>query len=103
MIWNSASKHTILYFPFPVIGLYYVLYLPSIIETQVDYDESIKFYLGRLLWILFYASCVASPVVYVWQDKNFKEAFKKLLHIKSQTIVQNLTNSRSDITDNMQV
>ncbi len=78
-----------------MIGLYYLLYLPKIIESQLDYNPSIKFYVAKQLSILFYSTCVCNPVVYVWQDKNFRGAFKKLLHIKSETMVQNLTNSTS--------
>ena len=59
-----------------VLGTYYFLYLPGVIETSIKYDNDIKFYISKLVVILFFANSLINPVIYAWQNKDFNAAFR---------------------------
>ncbi len=70
-----------------VLGLYFVLYLPSILFGSFDNHDSLAVlvvlkYVSFLLW--FSAMCV-NPFIYVWKSKEFRKAFCFLLHLKRST------------------
>ncbi len=76
LICKSSIMPAMLLSIFAVIGLYYLLYLPAIAEAQLDYDATVKFYVSRVIVFLFYANAICNPIVYVWQNRHFKDAFK---------------------------
>ena len=63
--------------------LYYLLYLPKIVESQITLsDQDLQFYIGEVFSLFFYASTFCNPLIYVYQNKNFRQAFQKLLRLK---------------------
>ena len=73
-----------------VMGLYYALYLPAIIEAQITYDEGTRFYVSRSVKLLFYGNSICNPIVYVWQNQHFREAFMTILKIPTKREMMSL-------------
>ena len=65
------------------MGTYYGFYLPAFVEFIVDYDQNIKRYFSHILGVIFYFNALLNPVIYAWMNKDFRNAFGKILRIKS--------------------
>ena len=77
------------------MGLYYALYLPAIVESQIDYDQTVKFYVSPITRIIFYGNSICNPLVYVWQNQHFRVAFVTILNLPLRN-EQSLTQPTSD-------
>ena len=70
---------------FSVVVLYYLLYLPKLVESQITLsDEDLQFYVGEVFSLLFYALTFCNPLIYVYQNRNFRQAFQKLLRLQER-------------------
>ena len=66
-----------------IMGTYYGFYLPAFVEFILDYDQNIKRYIAHIVEAIFYFNAVLNPVIYAWMNKDFRNAFGKILRIKS--------------------
>ena len=66
-----------------ITGTYYGLYLPSIVNYLVNYDLRVKRYLFLFINALFYCNAILNPIMYAWMNKDFRNAFRKILRIRS--------------------
>ena len=67
-----------------LMGTYYGFYLPSIVDQYVAYKESIKVYVYPFFIIVFQMNAIVNPFIYAWMNKDFNDAFRKMLRIKSR-------------------
>ena len=68
-----------------IIGTYYALYLPSIVNYLVDYDRNVERYVFHIITLLYYFNAVLNPVIYAWMNRDFRNAFKKILRLKNKS------------------
>ena len=65
------------------MGTYYGFFLSPFLDFIVDYDPNIKRYLTHIVGVVFYFNALLNPVIYAWMNKDFRNAFRKILRIKS--------------------
>ena len=53
-----------------VVGIYYLLYLPGIVNAFVDF--SWKAYVNHVTLVLLSCNGIASPLIYVWRSETFR-------------------------------
>ena len=70
-----------------IIGMYYGFYVPSVIDYLVDYDQNVKRYMFHVFNAIFYFNAIINPAIYAWVNKDFRNAFGKILPIKRTTDV----------------
>ena len=68
-----------------IIGTYYALYLPSIVNYLVDYDRNVERYFFHVITLLYYFNAVLNPVIYAWMNRDFRDAFRKILRLKNKS------------------
>ena len=68
------------------MGTYYGFFSPAILNYHVSYNPTVKAYVTFLVDALFYINAILNPIIYAWMNKDFNEAFRKILHIKSRTL-----------------
>ena len=66
-----------------IMGTYYGFYLPAFVDFLLDYDQNIKGYLNRIFWAMFYFNALLNPIIYAWMNRDYRNAFRKILRIKS--------------------
>ena len=74
-----------------LMGTYYVFFLQSISNAFLQYDVTVKKYITPVLVVLFHFNAIVNPVIYAWMNKDFNDAFKKLLGIGTRTPGNNVT------------
>ena len=67
-----------------VIVIYYVLYLPALIESSIQYDVTVKFYVSKVVLVLFFTNALINPIIYSRQSIEFNAAYRKILKIKKK-------------------
>ena len=67
-----------------IMGTYYGFMGPSFINYFFNYDPSVKRYLVHILEGVFYFNAILNPFIYAWMNKDFNQAFRKILRIKSE-------------------
>ena len=65
------------------MGTYYGFFGPGFINYLIDYDPNIKRYIILIFESIFYLNALLNPVIYAWMNKDFNQAFRKILRIKS--------------------
>ena len=65
-----------------VIGLYYIFYLPLIINSYVKY--SWKFYGLLICEILVNCGGIGTPLVYVWHSDTFKQKILEMYGLRKR-------------------
>ena len=65
------------------MGTYYGFFGPGFINYLIDYDPNIKRYLILIFESVFYLNALLNPIIYAWMNKDFNQAFRKILRIKS--------------------
>ena len=68
-----------------IIGTYYALYLPSIVNYLVDYDRNVERYVFHIITLLYYFNAVLNPVIYAWMNRDFRDAFRKILKLMNKS------------------
>ena len=68
-----------------LMGTYYGFFSPAILNYHMSYDPTVKAYVTFFVDALFYINAIVNPIIYAWMNKDFNEAFKKLLYMKSGT------------------
>ena len=68
-----------------IIGTYYALYLPSIVNYLVDYDRNFERYVFHIITLLYYFKAVLNPIIYAWMNRDFRNAFRKILRMKNKS------------------
>ena len=66
-----------------IMGTYYGFFGPGFINYLIDYDLNIKRYLILIFESIFYLNALLNPIIYAWMNKDFNQAFRKILRIKS--------------------
>ena len=66
-----------------IMGTYYGFFGPGFINYLIDYDPNIKRYLILIFESIFYLNALLNPIIYAWMNKDFNQAFRKILRIKS--------------------
>ena len=67
-----------------VIVTYYALYLPALIESLIDYNVRVKFYVNKAVLMLFFTNALINPFIYSGQSVEFNAAYRKILRIKKK-------------------
>ena len=67
-----------------VIVMYYVLYLPALIESFIQYDVTVKFYVSKVVLVLFFTNALINPFIYSAQSMEFNAAYRKILKLKKK-------------------
>ena len=67
------------------MGTYYGFFLPTIVNSFLQYDVTVKDYVSPFLVVIFFLNAIVNPVIYAWMNKDFNEAFKKILRIRTRT------------------
>ena len=67
-----------------VLGLYFVLYLPSILFGSFgqENDSDVLIVVKYVSFILFFTAMCVNPVIYAWKSKDFKRAFSQILFFR---------------------
>ena len=81
-----------------IIGTYYGFFLPSIVDSFVDYDENIKRYMFHIFNAIFYFNAILNPAIYAWVNTDFRNAFKKILRLKSKPNVTGSVATTTNVT-----
>ena len=68
-----------------LMGTYYGFFLPTILHTFLQYDVKVKTLVTPFIDATFYFNAILNPIIYAWMNKNFNDAFRKLLHIRTGT------------------
>ena len=68
-----------------LMGIYYGFFLPTIVNSFLQYDVTVKDYVSPFLVVIFFLNAIVNPVIYAWMNKDFNEAFKKILRIRTRT------------------
>ena len=68
-----------------LMGTYYGFFLPTIVNSFLQYDVTVKIYVSPFLVAIFFLNAIVNPVIYAWMNKDFNEAFKKILRIRTRT------------------
>ena len=66
-----------------IMGTYYGFFGPGFINYLIDYDPNIKRYLILIFESVFYLNALLNPIIYAWMNKDFNQAFRTILRIKS--------------------
>ena len=69
-----------------LMGTYYGFFFPAILNYHISYNPTVKIYVTFLVDALFYFNAIVNPIIYAWMNKDFNEAFRKILHMKSRTL-----------------
>ena len=69
-----------------LMGTYYGFFSPAILNYHISYNPTVKIYVTFLVDALFYINAIVNPIIYAWMNKDFNEAFRKILHMKSRTL-----------------
>ena len=67
------------------MGTYYGFFLPTIVNSFLQYDVTVKAYISPFLVAIFFLNAIVNPVIYAWMNKDLNEAFKKILRIRTRT------------------
>ena len=65
-----------------VIGLYYVFYLPVVINSYVEY--SWKFYGLLISEIIVVCDGIVTPLVYTWHSDTFKQKILEMYGLRKK-------------------
>ena len=65
-----------------LMGTYYGCFGPQTINYRIQYNHSTKAYLTIIFNLTFYLNAIANPVIYAWMNREFNEAFRKILGLK---------------------
>ena len=69
--WHSHHKiNTRDYTAISVVGIYYLLYLPGIVNAFMEF--SWKAYVNHVTLVLLSCNGIASPLIYVWRSETFR-------------------------------
>ena len=68
-----------------LMGTYYGFFLPTIVNSFLQYDVTVKDYVSPFLVVIFFLNAIVNPVIYAWMNKDFNEAFKKILRFGTRT------------------
>ena len=73
---------------FTVLASYLVSYIPQILFGIILLNNRSLFAvtMERVTTLIFYTNSFINPMIYAWKSKEFKTAFKKLLHLKNEEI-----------------
>ena len=64
-----------------VIVTYYALYLPVLVESHIGYDVTVKFYINKVVHLLFFTNALINPFIYCGLSMEFNAAYRKILRI----------------------
>ena len=91
-----------------LMGTYYGCFGPQTINYRIQYNHSTKAYLTIIFNLAFYLNAITNPVIYAWMNKEFNEAFRKILGLKvglaqrNASIRQEVTTQSSNISAEQQ-
>ena len=66
-----------------VVGSYYLLYLPASIESFINYDPKMEYYVTSICNFVFFMNALINPFIYSWQSRDFNTAYRKLLRMNN--------------------
>ena len=64
-----------------VIVTYYALYTPAMIDSFIDYNVCIQYYVSNVVNLLFFTNALINPFIYSRQSVEFNFAYRKILRI----------------------
>ena len=67
-----------------VVGSYYLLYVPSLIESFISYNPAVEYYISACSVFVFYMNALINPFIYSWNSKEFNTAYRKMLRINKR-------------------
>ncbi len=65
-----------------IMGTYYGVFIPLILNYQIPKPVLVNFYVERVLYIIFFLNGILNPIVYGWLSPDFNAAFRSLLGLK---------------------
>ena len=84
-----------------VIVTYYALYLPALIESFIQYDARVKFYVNKAVLMLFFTNALINPFIYSRQSVEFNAAYRKIVR-KKEISMSNLYVIFSDLCEKIE-
>lgn len=67
-------------FCFVVLGVYYMLYLPAVIDNFLRYKK--QFYVQSINSLLLSCNGIATPLIYAWQSQTFRQRVLEMYGIR---------------------
>ena len=88
---KQASQNKVTRIMVMIFCIYYLCYIPIIGYMMVPDDLPQKNDIGYVIYVIFLFNSILNPYVYAWQNLEFRNAFRKLLHIKgaANSILEN--------------
>ena len=70
---------------FTVLATYLLSYIPQILVAAILQNNRTftTVIIERVTTLIYYTNSFLNPIIYAWKSKEFKTAFKKLLHLKN--------------------
>ena len=65
-----------------VMGTYYGVFVPQIVNVQLNYDPVVKYYVDTILYLLFFCNGIVNPIVYGWLSPDFNAAYRAIFGLK---------------------
>ena len=77
---------------FTVLASYILSYIPQLYFAQLLQNKRTEFryIMERIASLIYFTNSFVNPIIYAWKSQEFKEAFKKILHINNSVIPYNV-------------
>ncbi len=65
-----------------VVGGYYFLYMPRIIQSRLNLSPGVRVYTAYTTYLIFMLTTINNPFIYYYTSKDFRNALRKLVGLK---------------------